>query len=373
MKKLKSFLENFIMAAIILVIVQTFLDEYSRVAHWSVEVRNILIFCGLFFDFLFSVEFIVRTIASSREKRTLKYWFYERGWVDFLSSFPLLILDSGPSVYLLLSASSAESAAGIGVLNVLKVVKAVRVTRILRLVRIIKIFGKIHNAESKMAQHHTSSIATTAVFTIVCTLIALSFFTDGAGHKKIDERKAYYMGMVKSVEDISNRKGLYPEKIIVDLLDKDKKIIKCIYKKKVILRNKKDDEIKKYYTSDDYVVIKFKGLSLYVSLADIYSDLAIDHIKSFMIIVLTVLSFMIIYTRHFVQTISDMVHVLNKGFRKKDYNLQVKIREEYSDQEIFRLARFYNDAFLPAKLRSIQDKEDSKSSGLSMDDITDFK
>ena len=60
---------------------------------------------------------------------------------------------------------------------------------------------------------------------------------------------------------------------------------------------------------------------------------------------------MILYTEHFVRNISDVVHILNLGFRKKDYNLLVKIPEKYRDHEIFRLAKFYNDAYLPSKMK----------------------
>jgi uncharacterized membrane protein YukC len=97
-----------------------------------------------------------------------------------------------------------------------------------------------------------------------------------------------------------------------------------------------------------------------------------DHVQSFGIIILVVLALMFIYARHFAQNISDLVHIMNKGFRKKNYNLQIKIKEQLSGDEIFRLARFYNDAYLPAKLRRIQEQDDKKESGLSMDALKDF-
>ena len=82
---------------------------------------------------------------------------------------------------------------------------------------------------------------------------------------------------------------------------------------------------------------------------------------------------MLFYTRHFAQTISDIVHVMNKGFRKKDYNLQVKIREEYAQDEIYKLAKFYNDAYLPAKIKRTTEQDDKKASKISMDFLRGFK
>ena len=62
--KLKNFLEYFIIVAIVLVIIQTFMFEWSAYRHWSVSSRNVLIYCGLFFDLIFSIEFTVRSIAA---------------------------------------------------------------------------------------------------------------------------------------------------------------------------------------------------------------------------------------------------------------------------------------------------------------------
>ena len=93
----------------------------------------------------------------------------------------------------------------------------------------------------------------------------------------------------------------------------------------------------------------------------------------FFIIIATVLSFMIIYTRHFAQTISDIIHVMNQGFRKRSYNLQVKIKEEFKEHEVFSLAGFYNDVYMPAKSRKLQKEEGKKSSNISMDFLKGFK
>jgi ion transport protein len=371
--KIKNFLENFILVAIILVIIHTFIFELAAYLHWSVNTRNILIFLGLAFDLIFSIEFTARSIAGARKnKQSLyRYWFYERGWVDFLSSLPLLLLDSGPSVYFLLSSGLHDGGAAIGTLNVLKIVKAVRVTRILRLVRIIKIFGKIHNAESKMAQHHTSSISTTAVFTIITVLIGFSVFFDSTGSKKIDLRKKTYNTRLDNISLLKHKDNY--KKLITKLFDKDDYIIKIMVKDKILIENIDEPFFKKYYEFEDYIKVKKLDYTFFISIADIHKEVALDHIKSFMIIVLLVLSFMFIYTKHFVQNVADIIHILNKGFRKKDYNLQIKIRDEFADQEIFRLAKFYNDHYLPAKLKQLKNKEENKESGLTMNDLINFK
>lgn len=372
--KLRDILENFILIAIVLVLAQTFLSEASIYWHWSVKTRNILIYCGFAFDLIFSIEFITRTVVAGKEKKDIfRYWFYERGWVDFISSVPLLFLDSGPSVLFLLTGATGAVGSEIGVFNVLKVVKAIRVTRILRLVRIIKIFGKIHNAESKMAQHHTATISTTAVFTIVMALMTFSLFTDSTGMGKISERKDEYTSCFEIFESMGKDMKIPVDKIIVSILTGDRKIIKINNRKKNIVENINKEYLNRNYNHEDYITAKAGKYTLTISIIDINRDIALDHIKSFLIIVFVVLSFMIIYTKHFVQNISDLVHILNKGLRKKDYNLQIKIKDVYKDHEIFRVARFYNNAYLPAKLRRNRQKNENKSSGLSMKDFLDFK
>ncbi len=46
------------------------------------------------------------------------------------------------------------------------------------------------------------------------------------------------------------------------------------------------------------------------------AGISLAHIQSFFIIVTVVLAFMFIYTKHFAQFVSDLVHIMNKGFRK---------------------------------------------------------
>ena len=368
----KNFWENLIITAIILVIIQTFLDEYSRYAHWSILARNILLFAGLFFDIIFSAEFIVRSIAGCKNKKMIRYWIYERGWVDFLSSLPLLFLNSGPSVYLLLSGHLQGEASAIGIVNVLKVVKAIRITRILRLVRIIKIFGKIQNAESPMAQHHISTISTTAVFTIIITLMAFTVITSPVD-KNLTERKGYYEEQIDSVIYFTKNSGISQKVIINEIFEDNNNLLKLQFKNDTVISNIKDHIFDAYYNHEDYAQITYKGFAVFYSLNDINREHAFWNLQNFFIIIFVVLAFMLVYSRHFAQTVSDLIHVMNKGFRKKDYNLQVKVREEYAQDEIYKLADFYNEAYLPAKLKKIAEQDDKKTSNISMNFLQNFK
>lgn len=376
MKKIpdiKKILETFILAAIILVIIQTFLDEYSRYAHWSVRSRNMLLVTGFCFDLIFSIEFTVRSVYNSKRGRFLSYVKFERGWVDFISSFPLLLLDSGPSLFFLLTADMHSGAGMIGAMNVLKVVKAVRITRILRLVRVIKIFGKIHNAESRMAQHHTATITTTAVFTVVSVLLLFTLIFGTSASHFSKERTEEYINLIDGLKRISDMNGLGFRESSEGLLLSDRNVLKIIYTTGTVVERMAGSEFAKYYDEEDYISITGKACTLLVSITDINREIALEHIQNFLVIIFIVLSFMIVYTKHFVQNISDPVHILNLGFRKKDYNLLVKISEDKAEHEIFRLAKFYNDAYLPAKMKRNEGASQKENKSLSMKDLMDFK
>lgn len=370
--KIRTIFEYFIILAIVAVIIQTFLDEFSRYSHWSVHVRNMLLFSGFLFDLTFSIEFTLRTIWAHREKGVLHYWIHERGWIDFISSFPLLLLDSGPSVYLLYFSHLHQSPSALEVINIFKVIKAIRVTRILRLIRIVKIFGKIHNAESKMAQHHTAEISTIAVFTTICVLLGFAVFNINSGFNLTTNRNNEYTATLESVERLAKETGTDPVRIIQTLCANDPNVLR-IYADGGLIHDKLEPSaFEKFYDQEDYSIIKRSGISLYISHIDISKMTALEHIQSFFIIVFLVLAFMVLYTRHFVQNISDVIHIMGKGFRKKDYNLQVKIPADREEHEIYQLAAFYNDKYLPAKIRRMEKNSSDQKSGLSMKDLLNF-
>jgi len=371
--RMKKFFETFILIAIILVVVQTFLDEYSRYAHWNVKARNILMVSAFCFDLIFSIEFTVRSVISRSGRGFADYIKYERGWVDFISSFPLLLLDSGPSLFFLLTVDAHSGAGLVGAMNVLKVVKAVRITRILRLVRVIKIFGKIHNAESVMAQHHTATITTTAVFTIVMVLLGFNLVFGKSSLHFSKERYEEYVRLVDGLKRISDTNGTGFRESSEGMLLADKNILKIIYSNGTVVEKITGTEFKDRYDDEDYISVTGKGCTLIVSITDINREIALEHMQNSLIIIFIVLSFMILYTRHFVQNISDVAHILNLGFRKKDYNLLVKIPERSADHEIFRLAKFYNEAYLPSKMKRIGDDSGKTNKSLSMKDLIDFK
>jgi hypothetical protein len=363
----KQFWENLILVAIILVIIHTFLFDLGILLRWSINVRDLIILTGLFFDTLFTVEFIVRSIIWGRKKQLINYWLYQRGWVDFLSSVPLLLFSSGPQVFLLFNPGAGEGLAAIGVLNILKIVKAIRVTRVLRLIRVMKIFGKIKNADSKMAQHHTSTVSTIAVSIVLFVIIAFTFFVGDPLGQTFAERRIHYEDLIDVVVKQTGNSEL-----LADILSQDEFGLSLARNDTVLFTKIPADLWDETLSYEDYIEVQRSGYTFSVSVEDINRKSALYNIRVFSIIIALVAGFMIFYTRHFVQTVADVLFVVNRGFQERSYTLQVRIPKQYEEHEIFELARFYNDRYLPAKLKRIHKSKLKKESALSMKDLLDY-
>jgi len=103
-----------------------------------------------------------------------------QGWIDFIASVPLVVLNSGPAFIALMAGSGVLFSVG-GILNILKIVKTVRIARILRLLRVLKIFKQIKNTNSVMAQRHIQKITAMVITTFVFTVFGFSLFSGFLG------------------------------------------------------------------------------------------------------------------------------------------------------------------------------------------------
>ncbi len=284
MKKLVVFIDNSLLILIVLSVIQIFIGDLAVINGWfSSKASHILfdksmIIAGFTFDTIFSIEFTVRSIIALKHKNFVEYFFYRRGWIDFLASLPLLITNSFPQFYSLV-VIGALSNGGRGMINTLKAVKAVRVTRILRLLRTLKIFGKIENVFSKMSQHHISTISSLVVTVSISVYMLFSMFGWIAFPSAIDEARVSFL-----------------------------------------------------FTT---------------------------------VLVVNVLFIAFFYARHFAQNISDPIYVIKRGLTETRYNFTVHIKKPYADEEIFELARAYNQIWLPMKVR-VQKIRDKKAAEAAM-------
>ena len=91
-------IEGIIVLLIILIIMQTLGEEFTSLMDYNVLIRKYMLIAGFGFDLIFSIEFLARLFISAKRGGAGSYISHEGGFVDLLSSLPLLIFHSGPHI-----------------------------------------------------------------------------------------------------------------------------------------------------------------------------------------------------------------------------------------------------------------------------------
>ncbi len=370
-----AFLEGLTTLMIILVLIQTFLEDFSILIGGSYQAVHMIKLSAFIFDLYFTIEFFSRLLSAMKKKEASIYFLKRSGWIDFLASIPLLLLVSGP--YLLVSVMDLETAGitSLTTFSMIKLIKAVRVARILRLLRVLKIFGTIKNTDSKMAQRHVNYILTMIILIVISYSFASNLlqslnFTDSPSSEVLKEyqRTTETIGLLFEKNDtvdatIKSITADYPEILSIQLKQKE------IYK-----TNKYTDYELHYIVKHDTDIISAitpksnpdVTFNYYSHSFRVFEST--NTVYNFVLIILLVLAILLIYTRHFALTISDPIFVMRNGFEKLNYTLAVKIPDSYSEDDIFKLSDDFNKKWLPAKVRKLEEKN-NVTSKLSLDDV----
>jgi hypothetical protein len=350
-KRLVAFLESLVVAAILLALVQTFLEDFSVLARWSQPLRRRVLLTGFFFDLFFTIEFLVRLFYAITDRRVGRYLGRERGWIDFLASVPLLMFNSGPVALAAVTGQALVFGMG-GTLNLLKVIKAIRIARILRLLRIIKIFRRIKNVSSPMAQRHVAAITAISVTVVVFSLL---FFTLVAGNLRIDgpdtalaERE---QRVASHLEILAANRPSFVQALST-LAETDASLLVVRYEGAAVYCLFDDPYYGRAFGPGDYSYLQRGSLELFFDHRPQARQLARESVLFFAIVVLVVLAYLLIYSPHFALTVTDPIHVMRRGMDEPQYNLEVKVPPAFADDDVFVLARLYNEKFLPLKDRS---------------------
>ena len=363
-----SFLESLVIAAILLVLVQTFLEDFAVLSGWNVEIRNKILLAGFFFDLFFTIEFLTRLYNAIMEGRVGRYFSVERGWIDLLASVPLLMFNSGPFALTLLTGQGIAVGLG-GILNLLKVIKAIRIARILRFLRIVKIFRRIKNVSSPMAQRHVASITAISVTIVVLSLL---FFTVFSSSLKLDGLDTAFAEQQEAVAEHLDENKDDPADFVFAL-----QTIRETYPSLMIVRYRgqslysrySDSYYQEFFAPGDYTYLRKDDLELFFDQRPYVSQLSRESILFFVIVVLIVLAYLLIYSPHFALTVSDPIHVMRRGLEETNYNLEVKIPQKYKTDDVFQMAALYNEKYLPLKDRT-QSKEGQSLIELDMGDVS---
>ncbi len=365
---LSSYLESLVIAAILLVLVQTFLEDFTVISQWTVSSRDKILLAGFFFDLFFTVEFLVRLYFAIMERRVGRYLTIERGWIDFLASVPLLMFNSGPFAFSMLTGQGLVLGMG-GLLNLLKVIKAIRIARILRFLRIIKIFRRIKNVSSVMAQRHVASITAISVTVVVFSLLFFTVFSprlnlDGLETAYSESQEQIASHLEANIDDpaqfvlaLETLQATHPTLLIVK------------YRGQTLYSRYGNGYYQRNFAAGDYRYLPQGELELFFDQRPYVRQLSRDSILFFAIVVLIVLVYLLFYSPHFALTVSDPIHVMRRGLKEANYNLEVKIPEKYKTDDIFQLAELYNEKYLTLKDRT-QSEEVQNLLQLDLDGVS---
>ncbi len=373
--------ENITILMIILVLIQTFAEDLFFYMELPIGLVNKIKLSAFIFDAYFTIEFLIRFFSALSQKKGKEYFFYKNGWIDLLASLPLLLLISGPEALLQLFAINVFSLSFIHKARMLKAIKAIRVARILRLIRVLKIFGKIKNIKSAMAQRHISKISTIVVTSIIFCLMIVSILQEvkiiPSKYDELVKKEESANNLFINIYRLNNENNLstFYESTVKEF----KNIVFIKLNEKVQYLTKDiNHEYYYYYSSinntDFLETYTIKSppdtLSITCWRLEYFKSEALTNMINFILIIFVLLSIIIIYSRHFAQTISDPIFVMRMGFEVKDYTYAVKIIKHYANDDIFILSNDYNTRWLPAKIRKLSELNIS-STKLSMDDIID--
>ncbi len=371
MGKLKKYLEGIVIFMIVLVLIQTFLEDFAVVLGLGWDFRRILVYSGFVFDLFFTLEFLARYYYALTDGRGRHYILKERGWIDFLASVPLLAFNSGPAMLALIAGGSAFAGVG-GFLNVLKVVKAIRIARVLRLLRITKIFKQIKNTDSRMAQRHVAKISTLAITGFVFVVFAYTLIGSFTGvPSPFDQARERFSGVMQTL----SAPGAARSAEVAAYAEIDSCLLILQRGESTIYSRYTNDEYARIFGPGDYYFDTRGDLRFFFDLREINVLSSSDNLLYFTVVIVLTLIFLFIYSPHFALTISDPVHVMRRGMTEGGYNLEVKTDGEFRDDDIYRLARAYNEVFLPMKIReksSAGTDSADLATDLSMDDFKDI-
>lgn len=344
---LGRFFEGLFFILIILVILQTYAEELFAFMNYGVDWRKILLLAGFGFDLVFTVEFIVRLGRARARGGAGTYLAREFGFIDLLSSIPLLLFVSGPLVYATYFSGSIGFFAPLGALSFLKALKVIRAVRILRFLRTLKLFGKT-KARYNMTSRYVARVLVIVISVMILALIGFSFVDSG----NVIQSRA--LEAEKIVENYIRGEDSPRFDLIMSGTDS---VLFVEQGAQVLYASIDREEFDSHFLSDDFFTSSLGGYEITFSTKDRTKLQAFINLLVYSMIVAVIAAVATLFRRFFNRHVSSSVGVMLKGFKTETYSTPVRVRKQASDLEIYDLAEQYNKKWLPVKRRIVEIKK----------------
>ncbi len=319
-------------AAVGLAVAQALLEDVSVLASWPATPRQAVRLAGFFLDLYFASEFLARLGLALGERRAGSYLGRERGWLDFLAGAPLLMLVSGPW------AADALFAAGLSTAGLLAAARAARALRLLRPARLALGLG---DRSPGMAVHHASLLALlgSAVLALGLAALALSGPLRPGAERGLGLRQELTAAQL-------------PEGGSLAALVREDPSLLIVRKGRATLFSRHPDaEYEREFVLGDYRFLRSGELELFFDSRPAAAEAAAQDLLFQLLVLLLLAALFGFYAPHFARLVSDPLEVMRRGLAEDGFNRQVRVPEARREEEVFGLAREYNERFLPLKDR----------------------
>jgi hypothetical protein len=322
-------------AAIGLAAAQALLEDVSVLAAWPAAPRQAVRLAGFFLDLYFTSEFLAKLGLALGERRAGSYLGRERGWLDFLAGAPLLVLASGPW--------AADLLFGTGLCTT-GLLAAARAGRALRLLRPARLGLGLRDRAPGMAARHASLLALLGSAVLVLGLAALAL----SGSRRPGAER-----------ELGRRQGLTATRLreqgapgaLAALVRADPSLLVVREGGAALYSRHADAVYEREFALGDYRYIRTGDLELFFDARPAAAEAAAQDLL-FQLLVLLLLAVLFgFYAPHFTRVVTDPLEVMRRGLAEDGFNRQVRVPEDRQEEEVFRLAREYNERYLPLKDR----------------------
>jgi hypothetical protein len=321
-------------AALGLAVAQALMEDVSVLAAWPAATRQAVRLAGFFLDLYFASEFLARLGLALGEGRAGGYLGRGRGWLDFLAGAPLLVLASGPWAVDLLFGTA---------LGTTGLLASARAARALRLLRPARLGLALRERFPGMAARHASLLVLlgSAVLALGLTAAALSGPQRPGLEREQGRRQAETAALIQGARSRSPAAlGAADPSLLV--VREARATLFSRYAEAVYARD---------FAPGDYRFLRAGDLELFFDTRPAAAEAAAQDLL-FQLLVLLLLAVLFgFYAPHFARVVADPLEVMRRGLAEDGFNRQVRLPEDRREEEVFRLAREYNERWLPRKDR----------------------
>ncbi len=332
-------------AAVGLAAAQALLEDLSVLATWPVSARQAVGLAGFLLDLFFASEFLARLGLALGEGRAGGYLGRERGWLDFLAGAPLLMLVSGPWALDLLLGTGLCSTG---------LLAAARAARALRLLRPVRLGFALRERAPGLAAREASLLALlgTAALALGLAVLALSGPRRPGAERELGRRQELTAARMQQAAAQARAPAKASSAALAEAIRADPSLLVARQGGTTLYSRHSDAVYGRDFSPGDYRYLRNGGLELFFDARPAAAEAAAQDLLFQLLGILLLALLFVLYPPHLARVLTDPLEVMRRGLAEDGFNRQVGIPGDHREEEVFRLAREYNERWLPLKDRA---------------------